>query len=154
MCFFCWNGEIATEEVFKWITSFPKIVQASAIIARIMNDITSNELEQTREHVASTVQCYMKEYGTNVHVACKKLQVLVDDAWKDINEECLNQTAFPIALLQRIVNFSRMIENFISTSMDTPTPLQRRRNISLCYLYILFHFDCMTMLASSMNPLF
>ncbi|THU60016.1 hypothetical protein C4D60_Mb07t08190 [Musa balbisiana] len=36
--------EIATEEVFKWITSFPKIVQASAIIARIMNDITSNEV--------------------------------------------------------------------------------------------------------------
>nr|XP_018677171.1 PREDICTED: alpha-humulene synthase-like isoform X1 [Musa acuminata subsp. malaccensis] len=68
-------------------------------------------LEQTREHVASTVQCYMKEYGTNVHMACKKLQVLVDDAWKDINEECLNQTAFPVALLQKIVNFSRMTEN-------------------------------------------
>uniref|UniRef100_A0A804JX74 Uncharacterized protein n=1 Tax=Musa acuminata subsp. malaccensis TaxID=214687 RepID=A0A804JX74_MUSAM len=81
--------EIATKEAFQWITSFPKIVQASAIICRIMNDITSHELEQTREHVASTVQCYMKEYGTN----------------------CLNQTAFPVALLQRIVNFSRMTEN-------------------------------------------
>uniref|UniRef100_A0A804JX72 Terpene synthase metal-binding domain-containing protein n=1 Tax=Musa acuminata subsp. malaccensis TaxID=214687 RepID=A0A804JX72_MUSAM len=68
-------------------------------------------LEQTREHVASTVQCYMKEYGTNVYVACKKLQGLADDAWKDINEECLNPTAFPIALLERIVNFSRMIEH-------------------------------------------
>ncbi|CAL9765696.1 unnamed protein product [Musa acuminata subsp. burmannicoides] len=109
--YFVGMGEIASEEVFKWITSFPKIVRASAIIARIMNDITSHELEQTREHVASTVQCYMKEYGTDVHVACKKLQVLVDDAWKDINEECLNQTAFPVSLLQRIVNFSRMIEN-------------------------------------------
>nr|XP_018684350.1 PREDICTED: alpha-humulene synthase-like [Musa acuminata subsp. malaccensis] len=103
-------GEIATKEAFEWITSFPKIVQASAIIGRIMNDITSHELEQTREHVASTVHCYMKEYGTNVHTACKKLQVLVDDAWKDINEECFNQTTFPIALLQRIVNFARMIE--------------------------------------------
>ncbi|CAL9144349.1 unnamed protein product, partial [Musa hybrid cultivar] len=48
-------GEIATKEAFEWITSFPKIVQASAIIGRIMNDITSHELEQTREHVASTV---------------------------------------------------------------------------------------------------
>nr|XP_018684349.1 PREDICTED: alpha-humulene synthase-like [Musa acuminata subsp. malaccensis] len=104
-------GEIATKEAFEWITSFPKIVQASAIIARIMNDITSHELEQTREHVASTVQCYMKEYGTNVHVACKKLQVQVDVAWKDINEECLNQTAFPVALLERITNYARMAEN-------------------------------------------
>ncbi|CAL9150186.1 unnamed protein product [Musa hybrid cultivar] len=104
-------GEIATKEAFEWITSFPKIVQASAIIGRIMNDITSHELEQTREHVASTVQCYMKEYGTNMHVACKKLRGLADDAWKDINKECLNPVAFPIDLLERIVNFSRIIEN-------------------------------------------
>ncbi|THU43306.1 hypothetical protein C4D60_Mb00t07550 [Musa balbisiana] len=76
-----------------------------------MDDITSHELEQTRAHVASTVQCYMKEYGTNVQVACKKLQDLVEDAWKDINEECLNPTVFPIALLERAVNFSRMMEN-------------------------------------------
>ncbi|XP_065048735.1 alpha-humulene synthase-like isoform X1 [Musa acuminata AAA Group] len=108
--FFVGMGEIATKEAFEWITSFPKIVQASAIIGRIMNDIASHELEQTREHVASTVQCYMKEYGTDVHVACKKLQGLVDDAWKEINEECLNTTAFSIALLERIINYSRMAE--------------------------------------------
>ncbi|XP_065049789.1 alpha-humulene synthase-like [Musa acuminata AAA Group] len=104
-------GEIATKEAFEWITSFPKIVQASAKIGRIMNDISSHELEQTREHVASTVQCYMKEYGTDVHVACKKLQGLVDDAWKKINEECLNPTAFSIALLEKIINYSRVAEN-------------------------------------------
>ena len=52
----------------------------------------------------------MKEYGTDVHVACKKLQGLVDDAWKEINEECLNPTAFSIALLERIINYSRMAE--------------------------------------------
>ncbi|CAL9128165.1 unnamed protein product [Musa acuminata var. zebrina] len=108
--FFVGMGEIATKEAFEWITSFPKIVQASAIIGRIMNDIASHELEQTREHVASTVQCYVKEYGTDVHVACKKLQGLVDDAWKEINEECLNTTAFSIALLERIINYSRMAE--------------------------------------------
>ena len=51
----------------------------------------------------------MKEYGTDVHVACKKLQGLVDDAWKEINEECLNPT-FSIALLERIINYSRMAE--------------------------------------------
>ncbi|THU60014.1 hypothetical protein C4D60_Mb07t08170 [Musa balbisiana] len=37
-------GEIATKEAFEWITSFPKIVQASAKIGRIMNDITSHEV--------------------------------------------------------------------------------------------------------------
>ncbi|XP_065015478.1 (S)-beta-bisabolene synthase-like [Musa acuminata AAA Group] len=47
-------------------------------------------LEQTREHVASTVQCYMKEFGTNVHVACEKLQVLIEDAWKDREQSMEN----------------------------------------------------------------
>ncbi|CAL9774265.1 unnamed protein product [Musa acuminata subsp. burmannicoides] len=37
-------GEIATKEAFEWIASFPKIVQASAIIGRIMDDITSHEV--------------------------------------------------------------------------------------------------------------
>uniref|UniRef100_A0A804JX65 Uncharacterized protein n=1 Tax=Musa acuminata subsp. malaccensis TaxID=214687 RepID=A0A804JX65_MUSAM len=129
-------GEIATEEVFKWITSFPKIVQASGIISRIMNDITSHELEQTREHVASTVQCYMKEFGTDVHVACKKLQGLVDDAWKKINEECLNPTAFSFALLERIINYSRMAEN-IYKHIDgyTNSSMKIKEYISLLLVY-------------------
>nr|XP_009387495.1 PREDICTED: alpha-humulene synthase-like [Musa acuminata subsp. malaccensis] len=129
-------GEIATEEVFKWITSFPKIVQASGIISRIMNDITSHELEQTREHVASTVQCYMKEFGIDVHVTCKKLQGLVDDAWKKINEECLNPTAFSFALLERIINYSRMAEN-INKHIDgyTNSSMRTKEYISLLLVY-------------------
>ncbi|URE19086.1 hypothetical protein MUK42_04307 [Musa troglodytarum] len=98
-------GEVATKEAFEWVASFPKIVKASALIARIANDFVSHELEQTREHVASTIQCYMKEFGTNMQVACEKLQVLVEDAWKDVNEECLNPTAVSKPLLERIVNF-------------------------------------------------
>ena len=53
----------------------------------------------------------MKEFGTDVHVACKKLRALVDHAWKEINVECLNPTAFSIALLERIFNYSRITEN-------------------------------------------
>ena len=37
-------GCIATEEVFKWLTNNPKIVNASSIIARLMDDIVSNEV--------------------------------------------------------------------------------------------------------------
>ncbi|URE14887.1 hypothetical protein MUK42_12714 [Musa troglodytarum] len=37
-------GEIATKEAFQWITSFPKIVQASAIICHILDDITSHDV--------------------------------------------------------------------------------------------------------------
>lgn len=37
-------GCIATEEVFQWLTNNPKIVNASSKIARLMDDIVSNEV--------------------------------------------------------------------------------------------------------------
>ncbi|XP_065015530.1 alpha-humulene synthase-like [Musa acuminata AAA Group] len=129
-------GEVATKEAFEWVASFPKIVKASALIARIVNDFVSHELEQTREHVASTIQCYMKEFGTNEHVACENLQVLVEDAWKDVNEECLNPTAVSMPLLERIVNFLCLF-NDIYKDIDgyTNSSTYTRDNISLLLVH-------------------
>ncbi|THU43308.1 hypothetical protein C4D60_Mb00t07620 [Musa balbisiana] len=129
-------GEVATKEAFEWVASFPKIIKASALIARIANDFVSHELEQTREHVASTIQCYMKEFGTNVHVACENLQVMVEDAWKDVNEECLNPTAASVPLLERIVNFLCLF-NDIYKDIDgyTNSSTYTRDNISLLLVH-------------------
>ncbi|CAL9042172.1 unnamed protein product, partial [Musa banksii] len=100
-------GDVATKEAFEWVTSYPTILKASSIIFRVVDDINSHELEQERGHTASTVECYMKQYDTDANEACKKLQVLVHDAWKDVNKECINPTAVPMPLLERVVNFSR-----------------------------------------------
>ncbi|URD94566.1 hypothetical protein MUK42_05268 [Musa troglodytarum] len=78
-------GEVATKEAFGWAASFPKIVEASAVIGRIMNDVASYPREGKREHVASTVHCCMKEYGTPIDDACKKLRGMVEDAWQTKN---------------------------------------------------------------------
>lgn len=40
----------------------------------------------------------------------KVMWKMVDDAWKDINEECLRPTPVPRPLLMRILNLSRVIE--------------------------------------------
>jgi hypothetical protein len=34
-------GKIAAKEVFKWVTNHPKIVKATTIICRLMDDIMS-----------------------------------------------------------------------------------------------------------------
>lgn len=51
----------------------------------------------------------MKEYATDEKVACKNLMDMVEDAWKDLNEECINPTQVARPLIERIVNFSRTI---------------------------------------------
>jgi (-)-germacrene D synthase len=37
-------GDIATEDVFKWVSSEPKAIYAAIVICRLMDDLASNEV--------------------------------------------------------------------------------------------------------------
>ncbi|CAK8577224.1 unnamed protein product [Lathyrus sativus] len=102
-------GCIATEEIFKWLTNNPKIVNASSRICRLMDDIVSNEFEQKRGHVASSIECYMNEHGVTRENAIDELSRQVTNAWKDMNEELLDSNDVPKPLLMRVLNLSRVI---------------------------------------------
>ncbi|CAN1846046.1 Probable terpene synthase 3 [Linum perenne] len=52
-----------------------------------MDDIVSHEFEQKRGHVASSVECYMKQYDVSRDVAVEALNGMVEDDRKDINHE-------------------------------------------------------------------
>ncbi|KAK7262674.1 hypothetical protein RJT34_30249 [Clitoria ternatea] len=102
--------EDTTEEVLIWATSDPKIIKAASIISRLMDDIAGHEFEQKRGHVASSLECYMKQHNTSRKDAIDELRKAIESAWKDINEECLNPTQVPMAFLMRVVNLSRMMD--------------------------------------------
>ncbi|KAH9776446.1 alpha-humulene/(-)-(E)-beta-caryophyllene synthase [Citrus sinensis] len=101
---------IVTKETFDWVFSRPKIIRASEIIGRFMDDIKSHKFEQERGHAASAVECYMKQHGLSEQEVCEELYRQVSNAWKDINEECLNPTAVPMPLLMRALNLARVID--------------------------------------------
>ncbi|KAF2285852.1 hypothetical protein GH714_008426 [Hevea brasiliensis] len=103
-------GAIATKDAFEWVSSDPKILRASSIVCRLMDDIVSHEFEQKREHVASGVECYMKEHGVSEEVVLKLFRKQIANAWKDINEECLKPTPAPMPLLERVLNLARCID--------------------------------------------
>ncbi|RWR76522.1 Beta-cubebene synthase [Cinnamomum micranthum f. kanehirae] len=103
-------GEEVTKEAFDWIKTHPKFLMDSSLIGRLVNDIQSNELEQKRTHVASTIESYMKEHGVSWPVASEKIREMVASAWKDMNKFCLKPTLFPLSLLTRVVNLTRFIE--------------------------------------------
>jgi len=52
----------------------------------------------------------MKQYNTSRENAIQELRKLVESAWKDINEECLNPTQVPMKFLMRVVNLARMMD--------------------------------------------
>ncbi|KAK7312913.1 hypothetical protein VNO77_37155 [Canavalia gladiata] len=103
-------GDAATEDIFEWVTNLPKIVEASCVLCRLMNDIVSSEFEQKRGHVCSFLECYMKEYGVSKDVAIDECRRKITIAWKDINEESLRLTNVPNQFLMSILNQTRFLD--------------------------------------------
>ncbi|KAK9689061.1 hypothetical protein RND81_09G032500 [Saponaria officinalis] len=111
-------GELATKDAFEWVSQTPKPVKASCIIGRLIGDIASYKLEKNRDHVASAVQCYMLQYDVSEEEAEEKLRELVEEAWKDLNQEMLRPTKLERPLMMRILNLSRIIEVFYRLGED------------------------------------
>ncbi|XP_023909257.2 (-)-germacrene D synthase [Quercus suber] len=103
-------GDIVTNDCFEWVFSNPKIVRASAVVCRLMDDIVSHKFEQARGHVASAVECYMAQFGATEEEAINEFRKQVIDAWKDINKESLYPTIVPMPVLMRILNLSRVMD--------------------------------------------
>ncbi|KAM6599598.1 hypothetical protein CsatA_019207 [Cannabis sativa] len=103
-------GEEVSAEVFHWLMNSPKIVTASAVVCRLMDDVVSHKFEQDRGHVDSSVECYMKQYNVREEEACKELKKQVLDAWKEMNEECMEPRDVPMSVLMRVVNLGRVID--------------------------------------------
>ncbi|XP_042404086.1 beta-eudesmol synthase-like [Zingiber officinale] len=125
-------GLVATKEAFEWVASFPKIIKASSMICRLMDDLNPSELEQERDLAASTIECFMKEYGMDEKETYKKLMDMLEDAWKDHNNEYLNSTLVPRLLIERAMNFSRAMEEFYKyTDTYTNSKARMKDNISM-----------------------
>ncbi|XP_058100966.1 (-)-germacrene D synthase-like [Magnolia sinica] len=99
--------EIFTNAVYRWeleaLEGLPDYMKACYLALL-------NTFEQEREHVASTVECYMKEHGVSEEEAYTKLREMIAMGWKDINKACLGPTLIPLPLLVRGTNLPRVIE--------------------------------------------
>ncbi|KAJ4701061.1 Terpene synthase [Melia azedarach] len=83
------------------------------------------QYEQKRGHIASAVQCYMKQYGVSEEEAIKVLNEEIEDSWKDINEELIlmnsnNGRVISFPLLESILNLVRTC-NFLFKDGDRYT---------------------------------
>ena len=99
-------GDIVTDDVFKWLFSDPKMIKASTTIGRLMDDINSRKREKERVHIATAIDCYMNQYKVTEEEAKEELQKQIVNAWKDMNEECLYPSAFPMKILTIIFNLT------------------------------------------------
>ncbi|TMW83907.1 hypothetical protein EJD97_000483, partial [Solanum chilense] len=102
--------EFISKDTFEWLKNEPLIVRAASLISRAMDDIVGHEDEQKRGHVVSIIECYMKEYGASKQEAYAKFKKDVTNVWKDINKEFFRPTEVPMFVLERALNFARVID--------------------------------------------
>ncbi|PKI66064.1 hypothetical protein CRG98_013559 [Punica granatum] len=82
---------------------------------------TKEAFEQERGHVASAVECFMKQQCVTEKLAKEEPWKEVDDAWKDINEGCLHPHPVPEPFLTRVLNLSRVIDVVYKDNKDRYT---------------------------------
>ncbi|KAK3421191.1 hypothetical protein EUGRSUZ_H04977 [Eucalyptus grandis] len=112
-------GDVVTKSYFDWLLlSDNKMVKASDVISRLMNDIAGHKFEQERGHTASSVECFMKQYKVTEQEAKDALRKQVINAWKDMNKELCHPTSVPKPLLVRILNFARVFHVVYNDEVD------------------------------------
>ncbi|KAF3631445.1 (E,E)-germacrene B synthase [Capsicum annuum] len=100
--------ETIAKETFEWIINEPLILRASSAINRLKGDIIGHDLEQQRKHIASFIECYMKEYRASRQEANAEVEKNLTNAWKDMNTEFLHSThEIPMFVLELVINIAR-----------------------------------------------
>jgi len=75
----------------------------------------------------------MKEYGMTVHQAYEKLRALIDEAWMDIVQGCLDQ-AYPWEHLEKVVNIARGMDNMYKRDDAYTHPYSLKDTITSMYV--------------------
>ncbi|CAL1373931.1 unnamed protein product [Linum trigynum] len=69
------------------------------------------QFEQERGHVVSSVEVYTNQHGVSTEEAVDALNEMVEEDWKDINEDCLNSPNFISKdVLSMFVGLARVME--------------------------------------------
>ncbi|XVE95329.1 hypothetical protein REPUB_Repub02eG0087400 [Reevesia pubescens] len=103
-------GDVITQETFNWAAKDPKIIKASTIICRFMDDVAEHKFNHRREDDCSAIECYMEQYGVSAQEAYEEFNKHIESSWKDVNECFLKPTEMPAPVLYRSLNLAKVMD--------------------------------------------
>ncbi|PWA83975.1 Alpha-isocomene synthase [Artemisia annua] len=103
-------GDVITDETFKWALTMPPLAKACCVLCRVMDDIVTHKEEQERKHVASGIQCYMKEFDVTEQHVYNVFNTKVEHAWVEMNEESLKCKDVKLPIIMRVINLARAMD--------------------------------------------
>ncbi|PWA44088.1 Alpha-isocomene synthase [Artemisia annua] len=103
-------GDAITDDTFKWALTLPPLAKSCCVLCRVMDDIVTHKEEQERKHVASGIQCYMKEFDVTEQHVYNVFNTKVEDAWVEMNEESLKCKDVKWPIIMRVINLARAMD--------------------------------------------
>ncbi|CAN4115215.1 unnamed protein product [Withania somnifera] len=91
----------AYEATFDWMINKPQIL-----------------IEKEKGQLVTGIECYMEEHNLSLEEASEKLSEIAENAWKDLNKECIKPTSMPSEILMRVVNLTRLIDVVYKNNQD------------------------------------
>lgn len=113
-------GHEATREAFEWAIGDTDAIWACGEVSRFMDDMSAFKNGRNKMDVASSVECYIKEHNVPSEVALARINSLVQDAWKTINQAPFKYPAlFPV--VQRVTSLAKSMTLLFLDKRDAYT---------------------------------
>ncbi|GFQ01033.1 gamma-cadinene synthase [Phtheirospermum japonicum] len=108
------------KETIDWLKSEPKIVRASAMVCRYLDDLGSHERESHEGTLLTGLDFYMKHHGLSMQETKDKFVELAEDSWKDLNTEwiMLKTSKVPKDMVEEVLGYARAAEVFYRNRED------------------------------------
>ncbi|KAK8448374.1 hypothetical protein SEVIR_7G042600v4 [Setaria viridis] len=103
-------GDVATQEVFEWVSSVPEMVRAGSQVTRFLNDLSSFKLGKHKKDMPSAVETYMIENGLKGEEAVAAISTLLENRWRILNEASMKIDFTLLPAAQVVVNMARTNE--------------------------------------------
>ncbi|NP_001310688.1 terpene synthase 5 [Ricinus communis] len=105
--FFLGVEDLGMKEII-WLRDNPTIAKTAKLFGRLFNDIAIREDEQKKGDYPSAIKCYMNDHDVSLEKAKEDILKMLEDGWKDMNEELMKPTIVPKILTKFSINFARM----------------------------------------------
>nr|QEY10190.1 terpene synthase 6 [Scutellaria barbata] len=96
------------EHAVQTLYNYHNIVQYSAMLLRLANDLGTSPDEMNRGDVPKSVQCYMKENNAGIEEAREYVKSMIYETWKKMNKERVSQSPFSQEFITSAVNLGRI----------------------------------------------
>ncbi|CAI0550430.1 unnamed protein product [Linum tenue] len=123
----------STKKTLLQLMTYDKILRWPSIIFRLCNDLATSSEEIARGGTVNSISCYMNDNGVNEEQARQHIKVLIDGAWKKMNQDTIGSNAFMKSFLQSTINLARMAHCIYhrGDSHSSPDPKSKKEVLTL-----------------------